>query len=343
MVTIKSIAEKLGLSSATVSRVLRNDETFSIPAETRTRIIMTAEEMGYKAPKSRKKSSSNTALYTIIHQKPTFRSEIDSSYYFLIRTGIEDFCQKHKYRCTFLSIEDSIVFSEKPTGIIIVGNFTPEHYETILSAAPHVPIVTIGSIIYHPERIDFVSYSSIASARLGIEYLLENGHRKIGFMGVVEYTGMEQFGSRKQEFIRMMKAAGIYHPEWVRECQLGESRVEQGYLAMKSWIDERTPLPTAIFCSNDPVALGIFRALTEAGLSVPEDISIVSHDGSFVTEHITPAITTVDVHPYQLGFEGAALLTEHLQTGRTIAKQLYLIPGLIQKGSVRKIDTSSTS
>ena len=321
MVTIKSIAEKLGLSSATVSRVLRNDETFSISAETRTRIIMTAEEMGYKAPSSARKSrNSHAPLYTIIHQKPTFRSEIDSSYYFLIRTGIEDFCREHECRCTFLSIEDSIVFNEKPSGIIIVGNFTPEHYETILSAAPHIPIVTIGSIIYHPERIDFVSYSSIASARLGVKYLLENGHRDIGFLGIIEYPGMELFGSRKQEFIRIMKENSIYRPEWIRECQLGKNRVEQGYLAMKNWIAEESPLPTAIFCSNDPVALGIFRAVTEAGLSIPEDISLVSHDGSFVTEHLTPAITTVDVHPYQLGREGAALLTERLKTGRTITK-----------------------
>lgn len=337
MATIKDIAENLGLSSATVSRALRNDETLSIQPETRARIFMEAERIGYRLKSRTQTSGKKEFVITVIHKQQTFRHQIDSAYYFSVRTGIEDACAKHHVTCTFSTLETLADSSEKAQGVIIVGNYQKEDFDLILKKYRDIPIVTVGIISYYPDRIDHITHSNSESVRIALDHLFKNGHTKIGYLGIKEAPGTAHFTSRREKFQELMTAKGYFRPEWVWESERGKDRVERGYMTMKSWIEKGEELPTAIFCANDPVALGALKALYEAGIGIPDQISIIAHDGSYPTQYSTPPLSTIDVHPFQLGIEALNILLERSKTGRTISKKVSLYPELIERSSVRKL------
>lgn len=333
MVTVKNIAEKLGLSSATVSRTLRNDETLSITPETRARILMTADELGYVGNRAKKKKAEKQIM--VVHKHQTFRNQIDSAYYFSIRTGIEDFFRSKKTNCTFLEIESLQDSKLKPDAVLLVGNYSKIQYDMLLTHFPTLPVTAIGTVSYYPGRIDHITYSNSESVQMAVSYLWDNGHEAIGYLGIVEHDATQLFGSRKETFINLMKSRHTYKKEWICECDRGKDRVEEGYNTILQWIKTSAQLPSALFCANDPAALGAVKALQECQIRVPDDISIVSHDGSYITPFTYPELTTVDVHPYHLGFEGAAMAYERLESKRKISKRLYLVPELIIRDSVK--------
>lgn len=110
---------------------------------------------------------------------------------------------------------------------------------------------------------------------------------------------------------------------------------------MKEWIAQGKELPTAIFCANDPIALGALNALHEAGIDVPGQISIVAHDGSYPTQYSTPPLSTIDVHPFQMGTEALNVLLERMNNERSVSKKVMFYPELIERASVRKISGDS--
>lgn len=340
MVTIKEIAARANLSPAAVSRALRNDETLSIAPETRARIWAVATELGYvrHSTASTEKSSKSIA---IVHKQQTFRNQIDSSYYFAVRSGIEDMCAKSKIRLSVVAMEDMLPGSLDCDGVIFVGNYTKQQYDMLLPQLKSRPVAIVGIVAHYRNRFDHVSYSNRDSTELALEYLFKNGHTKIGYLGIEEAPGTEMFGSRKAAFISIMQQRNTYNPEWVMESDHGADRVEQGYFMAKA-LASLPSLPTAVFCANDPTALGAINGFLECGLRVPDDISIVAHDGSYPTQHSIPPLTTVDVHPHQLGVEAVRLLMQRIEKQTSgIARQLLLYPALIERGSVRNISDLS--
>ncbi len=337
MTTIKEIAERLNLSSATVSRALRNDETLSISSETKSKIFMTAEQMNYQPKEKKKRATKAKHHITVIHKQQTFRNQIDSSYYFLIRAGIEDSCAPRKYSCTFVTLESLNDFQVPTDAIVIVGNYSKEQYDMVLARFKDLPITTVGVISHYPERIDHVTFQNKESVSIALRYLFQKGHTKIGYLGIEEAPGTAPFGSRRQCFIDFMKEKGIFRPDWIRESTHGRDRVERGYMMMKDWIGEQQELPTALFCANDPVALGVVKALHEAEIAIPDQISVIGHDGAYPTQYSYPPLTTVDVHPYQLGMEAIAILSERLLQARESTKKVILYPRLIERDSVKAL------
>lgn len=337
MATIKDIAENLGLSSATVSRALRNDKTLSIQPETRARIFMEAEKLGYQLKSKRQSPEKKEFVITIIHKQQTFRNQIDSAYYFSVRTGIEDACTKNHITCTFATLETLDDSPVNTQGIIIVGNYQKEDFDSILKKYKGLPIVAVGIISYYPEKIDHITHSNAVSVTMALDHFFSCGHTKIGYLGIKEAPGTALFTSRREKFIEIMTEKGYFRPEWVWESERGKDRVERGYITMKTWIEKNEELPTALFCANDPVALGALKALYEAGISIPEQISIIGHDGSYPTQYSTPPLSTIDVHPFQLGYESLNVLLERITGGRTTAKKVCFYPELIERSSVKKL------
>lgn len=338
MVTIKEIAAKANLSPAAVSRTLRNDETLSIAPETRAHIWAVATELGYTRPaKSSVSSGTAERSITIVHKQQTFRNQIDSSYYFAVRSGIEDMCAKAHVRLSVAPIEDLSPKTLLSDGIVLVGNYTQAQYSMLRPLFKKRPVAIVGIVAYCRDRFDQVSYDNRDSVGLALSYLLKKGHRQIGYLGVKEAPGTELFGSRKDAFTEIIRQHGEFHPEWIVECDHGIDRVERGYSMAKA-LAALPELPTAIFCANDPIALGAINGFAECGLKVPDDISIVAHDGSYPTQHSMPPLTTVDVHPFQLGVEAARLVLQHLDNEiPSIPRRILLYPTLIERMSVLDI------
>lgn len=335
MVTIKEIAEKLNLSSATVSRTLSNDETLSIKPETRCLILSTAAEMGYVGKKRKKREKKETSIL-IIHKHTTFRKQIDSSYYYTMRSGIEDICAKSNISYSFKEIDNLDGKKINASGVLLIGNYTREQFKNLLTMIGNLPVVVLGTVIFYRQRFNRVSFSNHDSVLIGLKHLYKNGHRRIGYFGISEQEGTNSRESRKETYIDFMKKYSLYRPEWLLEDNHGTDRVEQGH-HMAEKLMELEKLPTAIFCANDSVAIGAINCFAEKGIRVPQDISIVSHDGSYPTQYSIPPVTTVDVHPYQLGTEGTRLLLRRIETPVDYFCEILLTPTLIVRNSVLDI------
>ena len=332
MVTIKEIAEKLNLSPATVSRTLSNDETLSIKPETRYMIVSTATEMGYVSRKKKKRAKKETSIL-IIHKHTTFRKQIDSSYYYTMRSGVEDICAKSNLSYSFREIDQLDGKKITANGVLLLGNYSREQFQTLLPLLGDLPAVVVGNAIFYKNRFNRVSFSNHDSVATGLAYLFKNGHSRIGYFGIEEQEGTSRLDSRRETFITMMKERNLFRSEWLLEDTHGTDRVEQGYhMAEKLLTQQR--LPTAVFCANDSVAIGAINCFTESGVRVPGDISILAHDGSYPTQYAIPPITTVDVHPYQLGTEGTRLLQNRIENPVDYTCEILLTPRLIVRKSV---------
>lgn len=337
MATLKEIADNLNLSQATVSRALRRDNLLSITSETRASIFAEAERLGY-VPKKKKVSSKKVPKnILVIHKQQTFRNSIDSSYYFSVRAGIEEGCEFWGITCEFATVESPFPSASKFDGIIVVGNHQKEPFDSIYHKYKALPIIIIGLLSYYPDKVINIAYSNYDSVAMALQYLFHNGHEKIGYLGICEAPGIPGYNSRKEVFRQILSEKGGFKDEWVHECEHGLSRVDEGYKMMKDWIAQGGEMPSALFCANDPVALGAMKALYEDGFTVPNDISIISHDGSYPAKYTTPPLTTIDVHPYALGYESADVLSHLFAKPQKLSKKVLFYPELKARNSVKDI------
>jgi len=165
-----------------------------------------------------------------------------------------------------------------------------------------------------------------AGVELAIQHLLDLGHSRIGML----YGKPELEDSRERiHAFRAAAAAGRFacREEWIED---GDFTPSGGYIAAKN-ILELPERPTAVFCCNDEMAIGLMRAAFELGLSIPNDVSVVGCDNSPWAERVHPAITTVE-QPLQAIGKSAAMALHHRIHGLTVSDAVFT-PRLIVRES----------
>ena len=118
---------------------------------------------------------------------------------------------------------------------------------------------------------------------------------------------------------------------------VGEHGVESGYSLMNEWFLKKREIPDAFFVSNDPIAVGAIKVLNERYISVPENVSIVAVNGDSSGMLSFPALTSIDVHTFEMGKEAVEVLGERIQRKRTLAKKVEFCTSLIRRGTVKKL------
>jgi LacI family transcriptional regulator len=179
-------------------------------------------------------------------------------------------------------------------------------------------------------RIDY--YSGIQQV---VEHLFQLGHWRMGFVG--EGPGLKSNIARREAFVKCMKALGL-DPGPILKGHLGF----EGGVAAAVTILKLEPWPTAVLAVNDLTAVGLIKGFTQAGLRVPEDISVTGFDNTHLAEYITPSITTVDIHRDWLGRRAADALHELCTADEPHGKE-YLIPAdLIVRASTGHAPSGSS-
>lgn len=290
MITIKEVALAAGVSTSTVSRALSGNKR--VNADTRKLIEGLAQELNYSPNYSAKAlHGKSTNLIGLIVP------EIISNYY----GQIIDYVDTALYQMGFALIVGTTgwdkskglknldVFIKRGVDGIIYADDLPENYGTIFRDAdkkPGIPLVLLGRT-GGPQKQESVIVDERYGISLLIEHLVSLGHRDIGFIG-------EDISSsvRLPLFHAALAQSGLSCNENHVKA-VGKERFESGgYLRMKELLAEKTR-PTAVFASYDYLAIGALHAANEAGLRVPEDISIVGFDNVRGSEHLIPPLTTV--------------------------------------------------
>lgn len=328
MATIKDIAAKAGVSIATVSRVLNHDETLNAQEETKKRIFEIAEELEYelRPQKKRKKKFKIGVFYSYSPQE-----ELEDPYYLCIRLAIEKTLEEEGYRKQIVTLEDTQESLAGIDGIICVGTFGRSMVESIDHWEK--PVVFIDACP-DPGRFDSI-VTDYRQAVAGIlDYLIANGHTKIGMIGGLEADedGEEVLDQRLAAFREYLSEKGLYRQEYVKK---GPYHAHYGYRLLKEMYRDGQ-LPTALFVANDSMAAGCYKTVYELGLSIPDDISIVGFNDVPAAKYMIPPLTTVRLYMEFMGEHAVRMLEDRIMNGREICVKVTVPTKLYIRDSVKE-------
>jgi LacI family transcriptional regulator len=313
--TIKDIARIAKVSSAAVSRVLNNDTTFSVPEETRQRIMETAGKLNYRRNERKQKTEPNDM------QQLNFglliwcseQMEYSDPFYLSIRQGIEKECVKYGINISrvfrFMDESNTNIDAHQLDGLFLIGKVDID----IINKSTRTPnIVSIDYVL--SDEFDSVMFDLPKAARQALDHLLQLGHRKIGYMGGISYIRTSEgkvfnTDARQKEFEVMMKELNLFNPNYVF---VGDWRAEVGYELMKQAL-EAEDVPTAFVIGSDPMAIAALKAVSESDYKVPDDIAIVSIDDIHLASFVTPPITSIKVYMEEMGETAVKLMVDRLR------------------------------
>lgn len=335
MATIKEIGSIAGVSIATVSRVLNFDETLNVSDITREKILKIADELDYVSSKTKKAKNKKCKDIGIVYWY-NYEEELGDPYYLSIRLAAEKKCNKNNINLVKLNEESDLNDIRNVNGIIAIGRFTSSTIEKLASANENIVFVDFSP---DENRFDSVMADMGKATTQILSYLYELGHRKIGFIGGKKLENIDYkdvyIDERDIKYREFMESKGIYKQEYIYQGERFTFRV--GYDLTKEALKSENNI-TAFFVGNDTMAVGAYKAISEAGLCVPNDISIVGFNDQPSAKYMIPSLTTIRIPSEYLGSAAVDLLLENMNENREYNKKVIIPTEFKIRESCRKID-----
>ncbi len=316
--TIKSVAHRAGVSTATVARVMHDNGY--VAKETRQRVLEVVSETGYRInsiARSLKRNRSNIIGHLL-------QSMLPNPFFVKVARGVEAYTESQGYTTltynvqgdpaaekrgleTFLSWRvDAIIFS------------TPRDVKNVeFALKANIPVIQVERP--RSAKSDRITVDNYSGALAAMNHLLKLGHKRIAYIGqkpglvdnkLADYVDIERFGAYQDS----LKPRKLFDESLValgKSYTLDDTSAQgDGYHAMRRWLDEGQHI-TAVFAGSDILAAGVLQAIHEHGLSVPRDISVIGYDDTFAP-FLTPLLTTVRLPAHELGETAARLAIERI-------------------------------
>lgn len=309
VVSIKRVAAEANVSAMTVSRVLNHPE--SVSPETRNRVLEVIARLGYR-PNAIARSLKLQRTHTI----GLITGGLDNWFYVQMSLGAVRELRKHNYR-VLLSTTDRDpdgepdfmhMLAENRVDGVLLAHDTVEKADDPLVQLLRVdlPIVTTGYRLSRP-AFRVVDVDNVEGAQQVMRYLIAQGHRRIAMItGAAIYKAAQD---RIEGYRRTLAEAGLpFDPALICE---GRWTIDSGYASMRDLLTSGASF-TAVFAHNDEMAIGAMRALREAGLNVPQDVSVVGFDDTQIAQYVDPPLTSVHQPVSAIGVIAARLLVRML-------------------------------
>jgi len=330
VVTLKAVAQHLGLTPGTVSAVLNDSPSArSIPQETKSRIRAAAQELNYR-PNFFARTLRNKRTYTI----GVIAEEIGDSYSSPIISGIEQYLRQrdyffltvvHRHDAILLNRYSQMLSERGVEGIITVDTTV---YETpmlpTVAIAGHKKLKGVTNIVLDHER----------AAVLALTHLKELNHQRIAFM---KGNPISSDAKDRWEAICCVAARiGIeIDPDLTVQIDADDPTPRLGYPFAQQLLARQKPF-TALFAYNDISAIGAIRAFQEKGLRVPQDVSVMGFDDIPGAAFHTPSLTTVRQPLNRMGEVAAQSLLERIEGKREYPFEIAIEPELVVRESTAK-------
>lgn len=332
--TIDEIAKLAKVSRSTVSRAINNQE--GISKDTRDAIIAVMEKHNYR-PNAFARAISSNKTKSIGIFMPSFLDLINvSSVYTDVILGITEVVTARGYFILYFGDEassaDEVIPRRMLDGVIFLGmgrrnGASLENFEKY-----DMPVVSTGKFVGEKRNIFYVDVDNVQSARLATRHLVANGHTRIAMIKNDD-LGLLSSLTRLQGYREALAEKGIEFDE--RLVIVDDFSFEGGYRAMRRLIDGGQPF-TACFAQNDTMAFGAMKALDEARIRIPRDVSLVGFDNVQYAAYSLPALTTIDQSSFSRGRLTANLLLDIVE-GK-VAGHSVDVPGkLVERDSVKKL------
>lgn len=319
--TIKDIAKKAGVSIATVSNVING--TGRVSTETTQKVKRIIEELQYRpSMAARNLKAKNSRMIAVVVPLQKGGRLQDNPFYWELVSGIEAGARNEKFHVLLSGVEENETFAflkeRHIDGCIVVGTYDGSNVvQNVLST--NVPCVFMDSYL-SDESLYQVTVDDHLGGYLGTRHLLGLGHTRIAVL-----TGKLREGSviyhRLEGYKRALKEAGIpFDPDLVMPVEVSALG---GYQAAQKVGDARNDI-TAVFAFSDIAAMGLLKGLTDIGIRIPQDVSVMGFDDIYNANYLTPALTTVKQNILLRGRKAVELLMDQINGEYVLEKKVVM-------------------
>jgi LacI family transcriptional regulator len=338
-VTMKDIADKLGISVNAVSLALNNRK--GVSEETRSMVLKSAVSLGYLDKKPRYSGAFGQHHICVLLQD-IYPKDIDfygAIFYYLAQEartlGYDTLF--HQFNDEKLIVPDCIS-AERVAGIIVLGKISDSNVEKLKFFA--IPLVIVD---HAPRRLNIncILTDNISGGFMAANFLIASGFRKIGFFGDLSYTISVK--ERYYGFLEALDQAGIvsinqasgFIKKYSIVSKIEQYLIDTNTAAIKKLLPPAKYLPEAYCCSNDKAALTLISALREKGVNVPADVSVIGFDNFAFAEKISPRLTTINVNRELMGRKAVRRLVYLIENRDDQAEHIHLGVSLVERESVK--------
>ncbi|MDZ4769352.1 MAG: LacI family DNA-binding transcriptional regulator [Chloroflexota bacterium] len=309
MASIKDVALRAGVSSATVSRVFANKPY--VREEVRTKVLQAAQELDYQPDQiaQRLRSQTTSRLVALLLSG-------DNTHFHAVMHGVSDLAYHHDLSLLFCNTGSSSerekhyldqIRSERVLGLII----NPQDYQSDgrrLNALRRrgIAVILIDTDVAHVQ-FDLVRVDNRKGAFEAIAHLLRLGHTRVGI--VAGTAGIMTASERLQGYRDALLYAGVPFDDDL--VKTGDYEIDSGYRLAAEFLDRPDP-PTALFVSNESMMLGTLNALAERRVRVPHDLALIGFDNAPYSAHLHAPLTVVAQPTYEVGREAVRLLLRRI-------------------------------
>lgn len=341
-VTIKDVAALAGVSPSTVSRTCKNNP--SISKETKEKVRRAMAELGYEPNfQASNLATSNSRTIGII-LPVSAREAYENSFYLEVIRGISQFCNQRQYANTIITGQDeneilqvirTMTRSGQVDGFIVLYS---KHQDPIIDYlnSEGLLYVLIGKAYQLTNQTIYIDNDNILAGQEATEYLYNLGHRRIGYLGCGDnliYSADRKAGYQ----IALTRHRLEHRSDYAVEIKSALSEDNDSPIRELLQNPER---PTAIIVCDDIFAVALQRICREMGISIPDDLSIVSFNNSLFAKLTSPQLTSIDVNTCQLGIEAASQVINHVENPNLLATKIIVPHFLVERkssGPLRKM------
>ncbi|MBJ7222073.1 DNA-binding transcriptional regulator CytR [Brenneria sp. L3-3C-1] len=333
--TMKDVADKAGVSTATVSRTLMNPEKVS--ATTRKKVEHAVIAVGY-SPHSLARNLKRNESRTIL----TIVPDICDPYFSEIFRGIEETAAEHGYLvligdCAHQRQKEKtfvdLIITKQIDGMLLLGSNLP--FDAGKEEQRNLPPMVMANEFSPELELPTVHIDNLTAAFEAVHYLHQLGHQRIACIAGPEHMHLSQY--RLQGYVQALRRSGITIDN--QYIIRGDFSYETGVNGLIALMKHPLP-PSAIFCHSDIMALGVLSQAKKMGLDIPHDISVVGFDDIEQALYCSPPLTTVAQPRYQIGREAMLLLLEQLHGHRVHTGSRLLASELVIRESTAALNYS---
>jgi LacI family transcriptional regulator len=331
-ITIESVAEKAGVSTAAVSYVISGKRKISLEVSEKIRKVI--DELGYK-PSVLARNLASSKTWTVgLYTSPTKNIRKDMFFNSLL-AGVLDNLYENKYQLHLYADylneinedQSDLSMTQPIDGALIMNPRIHDAYLDYLKKQ-EIPFVVIGTP-EEPEKMFYVDVDSTAAAYIATQHLILKGHRNILFI-----NGPSNY----MQSVHHMNGSTLALNEKGWKMEAGDMiyipmEEEEAYNALKS-IGAELKKYSAILAYHDVFCFGVMSYLKENLIHVPNDIAYISLGNSHICRICSPAVTSVDMSPYDMGYEAALLLMDIIEKRRIQPSHTIIPVNLIERESV---------
>ncbi len=332
------MAALAGVSPSTVSRTCKNNP--SISEETKEKVRRAMAQLGYE-PNFQASNLASQNSRTIGIVLPTSAREVyENSFYLEAIRGISQFCNQRQYINTVITGQDenevlqairTMTRSGQVDGFIVLYS---RRQDPVIEYLYNEGLlyVLIGKAYQFANQTIYIDNDNLLAGQEATEYLYHLGHRKIAYLG--SDSSLMFSADRKSGY----QAALLRHGLPLRdEYCLEVPSIPKGSDGPICQLLQSKNRPTAIMVSDDILAVALERSCIETGLSIPEDLSIISFNNSLFARLTSPQLTSIDINSCQLGIEAASQMINHIENPNLLATKIIVPHYLIERDSCKRI------